>query len=146
MKLTGPRLDGLTVKLPPLRERREDVLPLFSHLLAKAGSGPAPAFESDFAERLCIRCHGPDFVPSRQWSRDQWNAAIDFMSGNGNPNATRPRDRRRRLAPGSIAAAEAEHLQPARRHFEGSDEGPTREQLRRQSSTDRLEVHPLHIA
>jgi transcriptional regulator with PAS, ATPase and Fis domain len=48
------RLDGLTVKLPPLRERREDVLPLFSHLLAKAGSGPAPAFESDFAERLCI--------------------------------------------------------------------------------------------
>jgi transcriptional regulator with PAS, ATPase and Fis domain len=48
------RLDGLTVKLPPLRERREDVLPLFSQLLTKAGSGPAPAFESDFAERLCI--------------------------------------------------------------------------------------------
>jgi virginiamycin B lyase len=38
------------------------------------------------AERLCIRCHGPDFVPSHQWSADQWNAAIDFMSGNGNPN------------------------------------------------------------
>ena len=27
------------------------------------------------AERLCIRCHGPDFVPSHQWSADQWNAA-----------------------------------------------------------------------
>ncbi len=38
------------------------------------------------AERLCIRCHGPDFVPSHQWSADQWNSAIDFMSGNGNPN------------------------------------------------------------
>jgi transcriptional regulator with PAS, ATPase and Fis domain len=48
------RLDGLTVKLPPLRERREDVLPLFSHLFARAGAGPAPAFESDFAERLCV--------------------------------------------------------------------------------------------
>jgi DNA-binding NtrC family response regulator len=48
------RLDGLTVKLPPLRERREDVLPLFSHLLAKDGAGRAPTFESDFAERLCM--------------------------------------------------------------------------------------------
>ncbi len=36
-------------------------------------------------ERLCVRCHGPNFLPSRQWDADQWNAAIDFMSGNGNP-------------------------------------------------------------
>jgi streptogramin lyase len=37
------------------------------------------------AERLCIRCHGPNFLPSRQWEADQWNSAIDFMKGNGNP-------------------------------------------------------------
>jgi hypothetical protein len=48
------RLDGLTVKLPPLRERREDVLPLFSRLLETLGEGRAPALETDFAERLCV--------------------------------------------------------------------------------------------
>jgi len=47
------RVEGVTVRLPPLRQRREDVLPLFSHLLAAAGQGRAPAVESDFVERLC---------------------------------------------------------------------------------------------
>ncbi|HEV8549856.1 MAG TPA: sigma 54-interacting transcriptional regulator, partial [Polyangiaceae bacterium] len=46
------RVEGVTVLLPPLRERREDVLPLFSHLLAAAAPGSAPAVESDFVERL----------------------------------------------------------------------------------------------
>ena len=48
------RLDGLTVRLPPLRERREDVIPLFSRLLEEIGQGRVPAIESDFAERLCM--------------------------------------------------------------------------------------------
>jgi two-component system NtrC family response regulator len=48
------RLDGLTVRLPPLRDRREDVLPLFSTLLQELESGPLPALESDFAERLLL--------------------------------------------------------------------------------------------
>jgi transcriptional regulator with AAA-type ATPase domain len=50
------RLDGLTVRLPPLRDRREDVLPLFSTLLQELGSGAGalPALESDFAERLLL--------------------------------------------------------------------------------------------
>ena len=48
------RLDGLTVELPPLRDRREDVLPLFCRLLEEAGQGRAPAIDSDLAERLCI--------------------------------------------------------------------------------------------
>ena len=48
------RLDGLAVRLPPLRARREDVLPLFSHLLEELGQGRAPSMESDFAERLCM--------------------------------------------------------------------------------------------
>jgi transcriptional regulator with AAA-type ATPase domain len=47
------RLDGLTVKLPPLRARREDVVPLFSRFLESFGQRRAPAFESDLAERLC---------------------------------------------------------------------------------------------
>jgi hypothetical protein len=48
------RLDGLAVRLPPLRKRREDVLPLFSRLLEELGQGRVPAMESDFAERLCM--------------------------------------------------------------------------------------------
>ena len=30
-------------------------------------------------ERTCMRCHGPDFLPNKQWDADQWNAAIDLM-------------------------------------------------------------------
>jgi transcriptional regulator of acetoin/glycerol metabolism len=48
------RLDGLTVRLPPLRQRREDVLPLFLRLFDGVGRGRVPALESDFAERLCV--------------------------------------------------------------------------------------------
>ena len=48
------RLDGLTVRLPPLRNRREDILALFSHLLAELGQGRAPSIESDLAERLLL--------------------------------------------------------------------------------------------
>jgi len=48
------RLDGLTVRLPPLRERREDVVPLFTRLLADVSQGRAPAFDSEVAERLCL--------------------------------------------------------------------------------------------
>lgn len=48
------RVDGVTVRLPPLRRRREDVLPLFSSLLTKLGQGQVPAIDSDFAERLCM--------------------------------------------------------------------------------------------
>ncbi|HXU02908.1 MAG TPA: sigma 54-interacting transcriptional regulator [Polyangia bacterium] len=48
------RLEGLTVQLPPLRQRREDVLPLFAHLLQKLGDGRVPAMDTDVAERLCV--------------------------------------------------------------------------------------------
>jgi len=33
------------------------------------------------AEKTCIRCHGVNFLPSRQWSAAQWSAAIDMMAG-----------------------------------------------------------------
>jgi DNA-binding NtrC family response regulator len=48
------RLEGVTVLLPPLRDRREDVLPLFSHALDLLAEGHAPAIAADFAERLCL--------------------------------------------------------------------------------------------
>ena len=48
------RLDGLTVRLPALRKRREDVLPLFSRLLADGSPNGAPALDADFVERLCV--------------------------------------------------------------------------------------------
>jgi len=48
------RLDGLTVRIPPLRTRREDVLPMFSRLLEAHGQGQTPAIDVDLAERLCL--------------------------------------------------------------------------------------------
>jgi transcriptional regulator with PAS, ATPase and Fis domain len=47
------RLDGVTVRLPPLRHRREDVPHLFSHMLRELTQGRAPAVEGDVVERLC---------------------------------------------------------------------------------------------
>jgi transcriptional regulator with AAA-type ATPase domain len=48
------RVEGVTVHLPPLRDRREDVLPLFTRLVAAQAKGSVPAVESDFVERLCV--------------------------------------------------------------------------------------------
>jgi transcriptional regulator of acetoin/glycerol metabolism len=48
------RLDGVTVQLPPLRDRREDVPPLFSHFLREFRPERVPAIESDLVERLCL--------------------------------------------------------------------------------------------
>jgi transcriptional regulator of acetoin/glycerol metabolism len=48
------RLDGITVRLPPLRQRKEDVPHLFSALLRDVTGGRAPAIEGELVERLCI--------------------------------------------------------------------------------------------
>jgi DNA-binding NtrC family response regulator len=48
------RLEGVTVRLPPLRKRREDVPRLFSHFLGEQSQGRAPAIEVDFVERLLV--------------------------------------------------------------------------------------------
>ena len=49
------RLEGMTVRLPPLRDRREDVAPLFSQLLRSiGGAGPVPAVDGELVERLCL--------------------------------------------------------------------------------------------
>src|SRR5580658_2888739 len=48
------RLDGLTVVLPPLRERREDVIPLFQEFLRQHTGGRAPALEPKLVEALAL--------------------------------------------------------------------------------------------
>lgn len=47
------RLNGLTLVLPPLSERREDVLPLFWHFLRAQPGGATLRMEAKFAEALC---------------------------------------------------------------------------------------------
>jgi streptogramin lyase len=62
-----------------------------------------PNHARETIERTCIMCHGPDFLPNKQWDESQWNAAIDLMQ-NPNDNAGA------RLVPGTFAAGEREEL------------------------------------
>jgi transcriptional regulator with AAA-type ATPase domain len=48
------RLDGLTVKIPPLRGRREDIVPLFEHFLSQHGGTHAPKIEGRLVEQLLL--------------------------------------------------------------------------------------------
>ncbi|MEO7038176.1 MAG: sigma 54-interacting transcriptional regulator [Polyangiaceae bacterium] len=48
------RLNGFTLRLPTLRQRREDILPLFLHFMGKLRQQGAPECEPDFVERLCL--------------------------------------------------------------------------------------------
>lgn len=62
-----------------------------------------PSHARETIERTCIMCHGPDFLPNKQWDEEQWNAAIDLMQ-NPNDNAGA------RLVPGTFAKGEREEL------------------------------------
>ena len=46
------RLAGLSVELPPLRERKEDIIPLAEHFLAQEGDGVQRGFSADARSRL----------------------------------------------------------------------------------------------
>jgi DNA-binding NtrC family response regulator len=48
------RLAGLVVELPPLRKRREEIVPLFERFLHIHSGGRPPALESRLAEALCL--------------------------------------------------------------------------------------------
>jgi DNA-binding NtrC family response regulator len=48
------RLEGMTIDLPPLRDRRADIIPLFSSLLERLGVRPVPSLSAAAAERLCL--------------------------------------------------------------------------------------------
>lgn len=48
------RLEGVTIRLPPLRKRRADIVPLFSRFLGEHDPGRAPALDADLVERLSV--------------------------------------------------------------------------------------------
>jgi len=48
------RLNGVTLYLPPLRERRSDIPSLFSHFLAGLKESSLPQLEPEFVERLVL--------------------------------------------------------------------------------------------
>jgi DNA-binding NtrC family response regulator len=48
------RLNGITLQLPPLRERREDVVPLFLHFMRELRQHGELQLEPDFVERLAL--------------------------------------------------------------------------------------------
>ncbi len=48
------RLDGLTIRLPPLRERRQEIAYLFTHLLRLHSGGRPPEVEPRLVEQLCL--------------------------------------------------------------------------------------------
>ena len=47
------RLDGMTVVVPPLRDRREDIIPLFQELMLRHAGDQAPTLDPKAAEALC---------------------------------------------------------------------------------------------
>ncbi|MBN1654456.1 MAG: sigma 54-interacting transcriptional regulator [Deltaproteobacteria bacterium] len=49
------RLGVLTIKLPKLAERREDIIPLFIHFLSEQEIQPLPELDVELAEWLCLR-------------------------------------------------------------------------------------------
>jgi transcriptional regulator with PAS, ATPase and Fis domain len=48
------RLDGLTIRLPPLRERKQEIPFLFSYLLRLHSGGRPPEVEPRLVEQLCL--------------------------------------------------------------------------------------------
>jgi transcriptional regulator with PAS, ATPase and Fis domain len=48
------RLDGLTIRLPPLRERKQEIAFLFLHLLRMHAGGRPPEVEARLVEQLCL--------------------------------------------------------------------------------------------
>jgi len=48
------RLDGLTIRLPPLRERKQEIAHLFLHLLRLHSGGRPPQVEPRLVEQLCL--------------------------------------------------------------------------------------------
>ncbi len=48
------RLNGITIRIPSLRQRREDILPLFQHFLSEAGADEPPRLSPAAVEALCL--------------------------------------------------------------------------------------------
>ncbi|MDB4980248.1 MAG: Flagellar regulatory protein FleQ [Myxococcales bacterium] len=48
------RLDGITIELPPLRARRDDIAPLFQRFLRQSAGGHPPALDPKLVEALTL--------------------------------------------------------------------------------------------
>jgi transcriptional regulator with AAA-type ATPase domain len=48
------RLNGVTIRIPPLRDRREDVMPLFYRFLANTARPSTPTLSPGAVESLCV--------------------------------------------------------------------------------------------
>jgi DNA-binding NtrC family response regulator len=55
------RLSGVSVTLPPLRNRKSEIIPLFERFLKVHSGGRPPALEAGLVESLCLH-HWPDNV------------------------------------------------------------------------------------
>ncbi|HKO51214.1 MAG TPA: sigma 54-interacting transcriptional regulator [Polyangiaceae bacterium] len=55
------RLSGLTIEIPPLRQRRADIPSLYAHFLEEHSSGVVPTVSTQLYERLCVQ-HWPGNV------------------------------------------------------------------------------------
>jgi transcriptional regulator with GAF, ATPase, and Fis domain len=55
------RLAGWVVRLPPLRERREDILPLAAHFLGECGGDPLDSEAGEFDDSVCAYLVNRDY-------------------------------------------------------------------------------------
>ena len=60
------RIAGCVFKTPPLRDRREDILPLAAHFMSKLLSMPAPEFDANVSEYLINRAYPGNIRELRQ--------------------------------------------------------------------------------
>ena len=37
----------------------------------------------EFVKKTCVNCHGQNFIPLHHWNEQEWNAALDLMTGAG---------------------------------------------------------------
>jgi DNA-binding NtrC family response regulator len=76
------RLNCVTIRLPALRERVEDVVPLLCQFLAREGAGSLPRIDARLAEHLCL--YGFPYNV-----RELWQLAKRLQIAHGNVPALR---------------------------------------------------------
>jgi DNA-binding NtrC family response regulator len=113
------RLEGVTVRLPPLRARPGDVPALFARAFAEQSAGQAPALDAELVERLCVYdwpFNVRELVLLAQRLRvlcgDRLSLELKDLPGHlqGQPPPADPRAPERAAAPGPALASETVEL------------------------------------